>query len=200
MTIFNLGMHRSTSARDTATKRARASIVSALCILVASPARASFLSGDALDTVADWVAMCVLIVVPVGALVVFWLVHMLPEKIAEKRHHPQKDAITTLCLLSLLFGGLLWPLAWLWAYTRPVGYRVAYGTDKHDDYFVDMGEKAKRGDLGGAEKSSTCGEELDMMASRGQLPPSLRRLREELDELRSGRARPRAASSKDGTG
>ena len=40
-----------------------------------------------------------------------------------------------LCLLSLVFGGLLWPIAWLWAYTKPVGYKLAYGTDKHPDYF-----------------------------------------------------------------
>ena len=34
-----------------------------------------------------------------------------------------------LCLLSLAFGGLLWPLAWLWAYTKPVLHKMAYGTD-----------------------------------------------------------------------
>ena len=81
----------------------------------------------------------VLFVVPIVAIVVFWLIHILPEKIAEKRHHPQKDGINTLCLLSLVFGGLLWPLAWLWAYSRPVAYRMAYGTDKHEDYFTERG-------------------------------------------------------------
>jgi len=55
---------------------------------------------------------------------------------AEKHHHPQKHAINLLCLLSLVFGGLLWPLAWLWAFTKPVAYKLAYGTDKHDDYFL----------------------------------------------------------------
>ena len=29
----------------------------------------------------------------------------------------------------MLFGGLLWPLAWLWAYSKPVLYKMAYGTD-----------------------------------------------------------------------
>jgi hypothetical protein len=43
---------------------------------------------------------------------------------------PQAGAIQCLCLLSLVFGGALWPLAWLWAYTKPVLYRMAYGTDK----------------------------------------------------------------------
>jgi hypothetical protein len=58
------------------------------------------------------------------------LIHILPEKIAEKRRHPQAKAIQCLCLLSLVFGGLLWPLAWLWAYSKPVLYKMAYGTDK----------------------------------------------------------------------
>jgi CBS domain containing-hemolysin-like protein len=58
-----------------------------------------------------------------------------------------RSAIQTLCLLSLVFGGLLWPLAWLWAYTKPVGYRSAYGTDKHEDYFHEMAEKHAAGEL-----------------------------------------------------
>jgi Protein of unknown function (DUF3302) len=65
---------------------------------------------------------------------VFWMVHILPEKIAERRGHPQAEAIKTLCLLSLVFGGLLWPIAWLWAYSRPVLYKMAYGTDKVDHH------------------------------------------------------------------
>jgi uncharacterized membrane protein len=89
--------------------------------LAAFPARASFLSGDALDAFADVLALVVICIVPVVVIVLFWIVHVLPEKIAHKRHHPQRDAITTLCLLSLVFGGLLWPLAWLWAYTKPIG-------------------------------------------------------------------------------
>jgi len=43
--------------------------------------------------------------------------------------HPQTRAIQCLCLLSLVFGGLLWPIAWLWAYSKPVFYKMAYGTD-----------------------------------------------------------------------
>ena len=44
-----------------------------------------------------------------------------------------------MCLLSLVFGGLLWPIAWLWAYTKPVGYKLAYGTDKSPEYFKEHG-------------------------------------------------------------
>ena len=120
----------------------------AVAVLVLPPtARASFLPPEMMDTAAMGLAWFILVVVPIGAIVLFWLVHVLPEKIAHKRHHPQRDAIHTLCLLSLAFGGLLWPIAWLWAYTKPVAYRVAYGTEKHDDYYHELGEKAKAGEL-----------------------------------------------------
>ncbi|WP_372016279.1 DUF3302 domain-containing protein [Pseudoxanthomonas sp. 10H] len=99
-------------------------------------AEASLLSGEALDTMANVIAWIALIIVPVVLISVFWIVHILPEKIAHKRRHPQLAAIKTLCLLSLFFGGLLWPLAWLWAYTKPVLHKMAYGTDQddHDDH------------------------------------------------------------------
>src|SRR5262245_1028299 len=101
---------------------------SALAALLATTAaHASFLSGDALAAAANVIAIVVIIVVPIVLIVVFWMVHVLPEKIAHKRHHPQTQAIQVLCLLSLVFGGLLWPLAWLWAYTKPVLHKMAYG-------------------------------------------------------------------------
>jgi len=153
-------------------------------VLAASPARASFLSGDALDTMADWIAIAVLFIVPAVVIVLFWVVHVLPEKIAHKRHHPQLEGITTLCLLSLVFGGLLWPLAWLWAYTKPIGYRVAYGTDKSDEYFDQMAEKHREGKLL-REEARHLREELDSMDARGALPPRLRGLKDELDQLRA---------------
>jgi len=106
-------------------------------LLLATPAHASMFQGETLDMVANILAWVVLFVAPAVGIIVFWLLHIMPEKIAEKRHHPQAKAIQTLCLLSLFFGGLLWPLAWLWAYSKPVLYKMAYGTDKvihgHDD-------------------------------------------------------------------
>ena len=111
----------------------RAAATFVACLL-SSSAHASFLSGEALDSAANVLSWVVLVVVPVVGIVVFWLIHILPEKIAEQRRHPQAKAIQTLCLLSLLFGGLLWPLAWLWAYTKPVLHKLAYGTDVADDH------------------------------------------------------------------
>src|SRR5258707_901666 len=93
-------------------------------------AHASIFKGEALDTAADVLTWVVLVVAPIVAIAVFLLIHILPEKIAEKKQHPQAKAIQCLCLLSLAFGGLLWPLAWLWAYTKPVLYKMAYGADK----------------------------------------------------------------------
>ena len=162
--------------------------------LAAPPARASFLSGEMLDTAADIMAIVVLFLVPVIGIVVFWIVHVLPEKIAEKRHHPQTQAITTLCLLSLVFGGLLWPIAWLWAFTKPIGYRMAYGTDKHDDYFDEMAEKHREGKLL-REEAYHLREELEAMEARGALPPNLRTLKDELARLRLAEAQARAAAS-----
>jgi len=104
--------------------------------LLAFPTRthASFLHGETLDTAADVLTWIVLVVAPLVGIAVFLLIHILPEKIAEKKQHPQAKAIQCLCLLSLVFGGLLWPLAWLWAYSKPVLYKMAYGSDKvaHD--------------------------------------------------------------------
>mgnify|MGYP001765170856 CR=1 FL=1 len=150
-----------------------------LCAVASAPVRASFLSGEALDTAANVLSWLVLILVPIAGIAVFWMVHVLPEKIAHKKHHPQREAIQTLCLLSLVFGGLLWPLAWLWAYTKPVAYKSVYGTEKHEDFFQQHAERHERGELS-AEEHRRVLEELEHMEARGHLTPQLRRLRERL--------------------
>ena len=88
------------------------------------------LAPETVDVVADYLAIFVIIFVPGLLIALFWMVHILPEKVAYQRGHPQADAIKTLCLLSLVFGGLLWPLAWLWAYSKPVFHQMAYGHDR----------------------------------------------------------------------
>jgi CBS domain containing-hemolysin-like protein len=154
----------------------------ALALLSPSGAHASLLSGEALDKAADVLALVVLFVVPLGVLYVFWMLHILPEKIAERRHHPQKDAIHALCLLSLFFGGLLWPIAWLWAYSKPVGYKLAYGTDKHEDYYSEEGEALIRRKAAPHE-IAPFRKELDAMEARGTLSKELRAIRAQLRAL-----------------
>ena len=129
---------------------------------------------------ATGLAWFIIFVVPIAGIVLFWMLHVLPEKIAHKRHHPQRDAIKTLCLLSLFFGGLLWPIAWLWAYVKPVGYQAAYGTEKHEDYFHEQADKARAGELL-AHEIAHLREELDVMAAKGTLTANLKVLRRDLN-------------------
>lgn len=114
-----------------------------------------------MDTAAEVIAWVVLAVVPVGGIYLFWQLHILPEKIAEKRHHPQLEAIKTICLLSLVFGGMLWPIAWIWAYSKPVLHRLAYG------HPADRRE----------------GTNIEQPATREPAPDSVAELHDELDRL-----------------
>src|SRR5882672_4676719 len=129
-------------------RSARAAAPALLTLLLAAPthAHASFLHGDTLDAVANGIAWFALILVPIVGVTVFLMIHVLPEKIAHKRNHPQLGAIKCLCLLSLVFGGLLWPIAWLWAYSKPVLHKMAYGTDV-DDSHENTGAKSTTSEL-----------------------------------------------------
>jgi CBS domain containing-hemolysin-like protein len=161
-------------------KRGRVS-AALLALFIMPSAHASMFQGETLDAVANFMAWFVLIVMPGFAIALFWIVHVLPEKIAEKRHHPNKDAIHVLCLLSLVFGGMLWPFAWLWAYTRPVVHKMAYGTEKHEDYYVEQVELAERGELA-ADHVDQLRAELEYIKQRGKLTPELKRLYERLQD------------------
>jgi len=101
-----------------------------LLMYLPTVAQAAEHEGEKLDKIADVLTWIVLVVAPVIGIVVFLAIHIIPEKIAEKKKHPQAKAIQCLCLLSLVFGGMLWPFAWLWAFTKPVLHQLAYGTDK----------------------------------------------------------------------
>jgi uncharacterized membrane protein YeaQ/YmgE (transglycosylase-associated protein family) len=160
--------------------------------LLPGAAWASFLPPEMMDSAAMGLAWFIIVFVPIGAIVLFWMVHVLPEKIAHKRHHPQRDAIQVLCLLSLVFGGLLWPIAWLWAYVRPVTYKMAYGTDKHEDYFHEKGKQAQSGELL-AHELAHLREELDSMAAKGTLSAELKLLHRDLAAATAAPRGPAAA-------
>jgi len=155
----------------------------AVCTLTPAMAHASLFKGDTLDAVANYLAIFILIAVPIGGIALFWLIHILPEKVAEKRHHPQKDAIKTLCLLSLVFGGLLWPFAWLWAYSKPVMHKLAYGTDKHEDYYRELAEKEGREATTLASDVARMRQELVVLSRRGAQPAELNAIGERLAAL-----------------
>ncbi|MFP8893822.1 MULTISPECIES: DUF3302 domain-containing protein [Chryseobacterium] len=89
-------------------------ITTILCLLLACNfAQAS--TGNLEDKIADGASWLILVVLPVAGIYLFWKVHIYPEKVAEKKNHPQLNAIKSMCLLSLVFGGLLWPVALIWA-------------------------------------------------------------------------------------
>ena len=146
-----------------------------------SAASASLLSPENEDKLAGFLSVFILFVVPVVLIVLFWMVHVLPEKIAHKRHHPQIDAIRTLCFLSLVFGGLLWPLAWIWAYSKPVGYKLAYGTDKHPDYFEEHEEDTPALESGPVKLGLR--DRLAQLEGRGVPAAELKALRADLDAI-----------------
>jgi K+-transporting ATPase A subunit len=112
---------------------------------------------DGLANAISWVAITVM---PVVAIYLFWKIHVLPEVIAEKRHHPQAEAIKVLCLLSLVFGGLLWPLAWLWAYMNPIQFPVVRGTRRTKGF-----HGAAHGGAGHGEHRASAGETASATAT-----------------------------------
>ncbi|BDW11990.1 hypothetical protein PSHI8_20730 [Polynucleobacter sp. SHI8] len=87
--------------------------------------------------IADYLVWVVILIVPVAVIYIFWKIHILPEIYAEKVHHPQTKLIQVICIMSIVFGGILWPLAWILAYSKPVLHKMAYGTDKSDDFYLD---------------------------------------------------------------
>jgi len=67
----------------------------------------------------DIFALIVLLVL-IGVGVFVWIMlGMLPGKIARSRNHPQADAINMCGWCGAFTMGLLMPLAFIWAYTKP---------------------------------------------------------------------------------
>jgi hypothetical protein len=69
-------------------------------------------------TALDVVALLILGVVGVVGIGVLVVLAILPGRIAQKRRHPQMNAIRVTGYLGILFPPL-WVLAFIWAYTRP---------------------------------------------------------------------------------
>jgi hypothetical protein len=153
---------------------------------------ASFLSPELEDSLATWIALFVIFIVPVVLIALFWMVHILPEKIAHKRHHPQFEAIRTVCLLSLVFGGMLWPIAWIWAYTKPVVHKIAYGTDKASP---EVDEEGSAWDEGGGRPAAAPGlhDRLARLEAGGVPATELSAIRADIEALEARVAKGGAA-------
>ena len=90
-----------------------------------------------------------------------------------------------LCLLSLVFGGMLWPLAWLWAYTKPVLHKMAYGTDKHEDYDAETAtaDAEHADDARLSDEVARVRASLDRVLEKGGAPAELTAIRDRLAAL-----------------
>jgi len=63
-----------------------------------------------------WIVFLITISVIIGIIVFMGL---WPGRIANTRQHPQAEAITIGSWVCLVFGGVMWPLILIWAYTKP---------------------------------------------------------------------------------
>jgi CBS domain containing-hemolysin-like protein len=149
----------------------------AVSALALGLANTSLAAGEFVDKAASALAIFIIFAMPIGGVILFWMVHVLPEKIAHKRHHPQRAAIQTLCLLSLVFGGILWPLAWLWAYTKPVFHKMAYGTDLHEDYYKEQAAATEAASAAATEAVAN-GQDPTAAALRAEIAQLNRKLAE----------------------
>ena len=67
----------------------------------------------------DIFALLILIVLIAAAVGIWILLGMMPGKIARQRNHPQADAINVCGWWGVITMGILMPVAFIWAYTKP---------------------------------------------------------------------------------
>jgi hypothetical protein len=53
----------------------------------------------------------------------------LPGQLAHKWQHPQAGAINAMSWIGIATGGILWPIAFIWAFTTPFGTKAAPVSD-----------------------------------------------------------------------
>ncbi|GAB4064473.1 DUF3302 domain-containing protein [Ancylobacter sonchi] len=64
----------------------------------------------------DIFAVIVLVVAIASVIGVFVLLGMAPGHVARRRGHPFAEAVAVAGWVTLIFGFVLWPLAFIWAY------------------------------------------------------------------------------------
>ena len=69
-------------------------------------------------TFLDIFSLIVLTAILLTVLAVIVFLGMLPGKVATQRNHPQVDAVRMAGWIGILAGGILWPLAFIWAFYR----------------------------------------------------------------------------------
>jgi hypothetical protein len=97
----------------------------------------------------DYFALIVLLVLIGVVIAALIMLGMMPGQIARKRGHPQADAINVCGWWGLITLGILLPVAWIWAYTKPVTKPVDASTP----------DPARHGEAEGEARNPDPGEE-----------------------------------------
>jgi hypothetical protein len=71
----------------------------------------------------DAFAFVVFAVLIAAAVVIVVSLGRLPGQLARQWGHPQAAAINALSWIGIATGGLLWPIAFVWAFVKPVAGR-----------------------------------------------------------------------------
>lgn len=81
----------------------------------------------------DAFAFVVFAVLIAVAVIVFVSLGKLPGQLAGKWGHPQASAINVASWIGMATGGLLWPLALIWAFIAPSGWDASrIENDQHE--------------------------------------------------------------------
>jgi uncharacterized BrkB/YihY/UPF0761 family membrane protein len=76
----------------------------------------------------DAFAVLVLLVAVASALAVLFILGFAPGYVARRRGHPWAQAVSVAGWVTLVFGLVLWPIAFIWAYldvpARPKGEQM----------------------------------------------------------------------------
>jgi hypothetical protein len=68
----------------------------------------------------DYIAFAAFGVIIVAAVVVIVTIGQIPGRVARFRGHPQAAAISAAGWLGVATGGVLWPIALIWAFLKPI--------------------------------------------------------------------------------
>ena len=78
----------------------------------------------------DIMAFAVFVVLIAAAVIIVVSLGTLPGNIARKRGHPQAAAINVAAWLGIATLGLLWPVALIWAFLKPISFTPSNQEDR----------------------------------------------------------------------
>ena len=83
----------------------------------------------------DLFALLVLLTLFVAIIAAWVILGMLPGRIARSRHHPQAEAIHICGWAGAFTMGIISPIAYIWAYTKPIAKSANRVTSLANAYY-----------------------------------------------------------------